>query len=70
MKRLVSFKKLKISSGLAFLRRSFKLLVWLYFGQGFQNLSQFMIMCLTQRDTFYVEHIVFLFRRCEWVMWL
>ena len=32
MKRLISFRKLKISSGLEFLKRFFKLFVWYCFG--------------------------------------
>ncbi len=56
MKRLISFRKLKISSGLEFLRRFFKLFVLQCFGRICLNLSQFMRMCLTVRGTLHVRH--------------
>ena len=71
MTRLVSFRKLKISSGLVFLKRSFKLLVWYHCKQICLNLSQFMRMCLTVRSTLHDEHIGrgdSIFRK--WVTWV
>ena len=67
MKWLVSFRKLKIFFGLVFSKRSFKLLVWLYFGRIYLNLSQFMRMCLTMKDTLYVALIGGVSPCCVWV---
>ena len=57
MKRLVSSRKLKISFGLVYLKRSFMLHVWWYFGKIYQNLSLFMRMCSTVRGTLHIKHI-------------
>ena len=57
MKRLVSLRKLKISSGLEFLKGSFKLFGWSYFGRICLNLSLFTGICLTVRGTLHVKHI-------------
>ena len=46
------FRKLKMSSGLVFLKRSFRLLGW-YFAWVCLKLSQFKRTCLTVRGTLY-----------------